>query len=78
MPIYEYRCEDCGTRFEKLVRRSPEPAKLECPSGGKSRLEQQFSTFAAHAAASKAAQSEAPPCANGGSCNPYTCGNNFN
>ena len=22
MPIYEYRCEDCGTKFEKLVRRS--------------------------------------------------------
>ena len=22
MPIYEYLCDDCGTKFEKLVRRS--------------------------------------------------------
>ena len=32
MPIYEYRCESCGERFEKLVRLdAPTP---ECPSCG--------------------------------------------
>ena len=34
MPIYEYKCEDCGTKFEKLVRRSTEMAEVECPSCG--------------------------------------------
>src|SRR5439155_27347506 len=49
MPIYEYKCEDCGTRFEKLVRRSAEAGALECPSCGKSHLQQELSVFAAHA-----------------------------
>ena len=49
MPIYEYRCQDCGTKFEKLVRRSSDVPELECPSCGKKHLEQELSTFAAHA-----------------------------
>ena len=77
MPIYEYRCEDCGSKFEKLVRRSQDVEELQCPSCGKSRLKQELSTFAAHAnGASK--QREAPPCARGGGCNPGMCGMNSN
>ena len=26
MPIFEYLCDDCGNKFEKLVRRSAEAA----------------------------------------------------
>lgn len=48
MPIYEYRCEDCGTRFEKLVRSSDTDGP-RCPSCGTAHLEQELSTFAAHA-----------------------------
>jgi putative FmdB family regulatory protein len=47
MPIYEYRCEDCGSKFEKLVRRSAEP--VECPECGKDHLKLELSTFSAHA-----------------------------
>lgn len=47
MPIFEYRCQDCGTRFEKLVR-SSDANGPECPSCGASRLNQELSTFAAH------------------------------
>ena len=35
MPIYEYICDDCGTKFEKLVRRSSDVPELVCPSCGK-------------------------------------------
>jgi putative FmdB family regulatory protein len=77
MPIYEYCCEDCGTKFEKLVRRASETAELECPSCGKSHLKQELSTFAAHSAAPKS--SGAPMCPSGGPCsNPGACGMNFN
>ena len=32
MPVYEYRCEDCGHRFEKLVFSiSRAPDKVQCP-----------------------------------------------
>jgi len=47
MPIFEYVCEDCGNKFEKLVRR-PGADEVLCPSCGQSHLEQQFSSFAAH------------------------------
>ncbi len=29
MPIFEYLCDGCGTKFEKLVRRSEDAALLE-------------------------------------------------
>ena len=75
MPIYEYKCDDCGTKFEKLVRRSTEVAELECPSCGKNHLKQEFSTFAAHAnGAPKAA--EAPMCPGGMCRTPGMCGMN--
>lgn len=75
MPIYEYKCEDCGTKFEKLVRRSSDVPELTCPSCGKNHLQQELSTFAAHAGGSKSA-AEMPMCPNGGPCNPGMCGMN--
>jgi putative FmdB family regulatory protein len=74
MPIYEYRCEDCGTKFEKLVRRSSDVPEFACPSCGEKHLRQELSTFAAHSGGSKSA--EAPMCPNGGRCNPGMCGMN--
>jgi putative FmdB family regulatory protein len=76
MPIYEYRCEDCGTKFEKLVRRQADAPLVECPSCGQKHLKQEFSTFAAHAnGGSKPA--DVPKCPSGGPCpNPGMCGLN--
>lgn len=73
MPIFEYLCEDCGNKFEKLVRNAPDAPELACPSCGQSRLKQEFSTFAPRAGGSHAASPE-PPCANGGCCQPGMCG----
>ena len=44
MPIFEYLCEDCGKKFEKLVLK-PATDVVVCPSCGKDRLTQQISTF---------------------------------
>ncbi len=49
MPIYEYECNDCGERFEFLLRGEEQPA---CPSCGATRLVKQFSVPAAHSATS--------------------------
>ena len=38
MPIYEYRCEDCGHEFEALVRSSDTPACEKCASPKLARL----------------------------------------
>jgi putative FmdB family regulatory protein len=76
MPIFEYRCEDCGTKFEKLVRRAADVPGVECPSCGQKHLKQELSTFAAHSSSgSKAA--EPMSCPNGGMCpNAGMCGMN--
>lgn len=34
MPIYEYRCRACGTKFEKLVSLSARARDVECPACG--------------------------------------------
>ncbi|MBM3774091.1 MAG: zinc ribbon domain-containing protein [Acidobacteria bacterium] len=72
MPIYEYRCQDCGTQFEKLVRKSGDAP--ECPSCGRKHLTQEFSTFAAVSGGKKAA--EMPSCAGGVCRTPDVCGMN--
>lgn len=71
MPIFEYVCDDCGTRFEKLVRREDQ---VLCPQCGESHLTAQFSTFSAHANGKSA---EAMPSCPGGMCRtPDLCGRN--
>jgi len=45
MPIYEYRCTACDTRFEELVSASA-TAGPPCPSCGAADPERRFSTFA--------------------------------
>jgi putative FmdB family regulatory protein len=70
MPIFEYTCDDCGTKFEKLVRRTAESPAVACPSCGHDHLKQEYSTFAAHAQNGK---SEAPPMG----CGTGMCGNGF-
>jgi len=75
MPIFEYRCQDCGTKFEKLIRRSADTSGLECPACGKQHLEQELSTFAAHANGSSKS-SDMPVCPSGRCSNPGMCGMN--
>lgn len=53
MPIFEYSCDDCGTKFEKLIRRSAEAEAVHCPSCGHDHLTTQYSTFAARSGGSK-------------------------
>jgi len=82
MPIFEYACDDCGTKFEKLVRRSAESDGIRCPSCGQDHLTTQYSTFAAHSGAPKAASEAAPGCGSGmcgeGMCGGGMCGMNMN
>jgi putative FmdB family regulatory protein len=47
MPLYEYRCEKCGKRFEELVMNSLE--KVSCPDCESDDVEREFSIFASSA-----------------------------
>ena len=73
MPIYEYRCDDCGKQFEKLVRASA--PKVACPGCGGEKLEQQYSTFSAQmGSGGSAAAAPCGPMAGGGGCGAGMCG----
>ena len=45
MPIYEYRCQECGEKFEKLVRSSSDHTELACPNCGSKQAEKLLSLF---------------------------------
>jgi putative FmdB family regulatory protein len=67
MPIYEYVCDDCGRRYERIVLSQTQD--VSCPSCSSSRHTLQLSVFSAHSgssgngASASAASSDAP-----GSC----------
>jgi putative FmdB family regulatory protein len=42
MPIFEYRCEECGHKFEAILLGSQQP---ECPKCHTEKLEKQLSAF---------------------------------
>lgn len=49
MPLYEYRCRKCGTRFEALISifgREKEERKLTCPKCGTPDPKREVSSFA--------------------------------
>jgi putative FmdB family regulatory protein len=49
LPIYEYRCEVCGARFEKLTLTiGQEPPDLGCPTCGSGDLQRLISPVAVH------------------------------
>jgi len=75
MPIFEYKCDDCGSQFEKLMRRAGETPP-PCPSCEGEQVSQQLSTFAAHASGFSA-KPDVPMCPSGGVCpTPGACGMN--
>lgn len=59
MPIYEYRCSECGEKFEKLVRFSASTYEVECPKCGGRRVEKLISTFSARMSSTMAASASA-------------------
>jgi putative FmdB family regulatory protein len=64
MPLFEYRCESCGHRFEQLTRAGVTPS---CPKCQGEQLQKQLSTFAVSVQASGARNIPADsPCASCG------------
>ena len=68
MPIYDYRCTECGTEFEKLIRNS---ARVGCPSCAATTVERVMSVTARPARAGGSSGpdlSRLGPPAGGGCC----------
>ncbi len=46
MPIFEYRCPDCGKTFMEWTAGQREKDEVQCPRCGSERSERMMSTFA--------------------------------
>lgn len=64
MPIYEYRCRNCGKVFDAFQRVGEDGEALVCPECGTAKPEKLFSSFASTGTGSDARASA------GGSCVP--------
>ena len=65
MPLYEYRCQSCGERFEVLQRLGEGPDGLTCPRCGAGEPSRQLSTFAAGAGSGSSAGASGGACGGG-------------
>jgi putative FmdB family regulatory protein len=70
MPIYEYLCEECGTRHERVVLSRSQT--IACPKCASERQTLQLSVFRAmsKSASANGSSSSAAGCG----CTPKTCG----
>lgn len=69
MPIYEYVCEDCGARYERVVLSKTQ--EIACPKCASTKNALQLSVFRA---ATKSNGSPGPSFGGGGCCPPSGCG----
>jgi len=60
MPMYEYRCQECGFEFEKMMGFSQSSKLPECPQCKSKETRKQMSVFASKASASTTASSCSP------------------
>jgi putative FmdB family regulatory protein len=66
MPIYEYRCQECGATFDKLVRSMNGEHEVECPKCGSKRCQKAFSLFGTTSSGAGAGTSADASCAPSG------------
>jgi len=60
MPIFEFQCSDCGTKFEKIVASSSSLVTCKkCESG---KVKKMLSVFAVSGSSAKFAAAEPGPC----------------
>jgi len=72
MPIYEYRCNDCGAEFEDFTL-SANGGTTRCRACSSRRVTKLMSAFAVHGSA-EAAAVEPGPCGSCGAARRGMCG----
>lgn len=60
MPIFEYHCRDCGSKFEKISYTSDD--KITCKNCSSPQVEKLLSVFAVSGTTSEGLSSEPGPC----------------
>ena len=74
MPLYEYSCQDCGSKFDALRSIKEADSAIECKHCHSHETHRKLSTFFAHSGGKAIAGGESHSCngcSGGGAC----CGN---
>ncbi len=67
MPIYEYRCSDCGNEFEKLMGFSdPNANAPECPTCQSQNTRKRLSTIASYSSSGSSQGYSSSSCGSSG------------
>ncbi len=61
MPMYEYQCSKCETRFEELVNSTEDESEVACTSCNSTKVFRVLSTFSAHCGGSSSQQGHSCP-----------------
>jgi putative FmdB family regulatory protein len=72
MPIYEYVCEECDTRFERIVLSKQQ--EIACPKCASKKAAIQLSVFATSTGSSNGVSNKSSTSGGGGSCCGGGCG----
>ncbi len=72
MPIYEYVCDDCGERYERIVMSKSQA--IECPKCASAKHTIQLSVFAAPSNGNKSSAGSSSTSNSGGGCCGGGCG----
>lgn len=74
MPVYEYTCQSCESRFEQLHRSMSETGgKVACPKCKSTKTARALSVFAVGAEGPKSSGGDTPMCGRCGGA-PGSCG----
>jgi putative FmdB family regulatory protein len=72
MPIYEYVCNDCQARYERIVMSARQ--EIECPKCASKRHTLQLSVFSAGKSSNGTSSSGSAFPSGGCGCTPHSCG----
>ncbi|MEJ2581882.1 MAG: zinc ribbon domain-containing protein [Acidobacteriota bacterium] len=65
MPIYEYRCTECGSQFSRLQKIGAGSGGVKCPKCESENVERQLSSFASTSGSPDVACSTPSSCSSG-------------
>ena len=63
MPLFEYKCADCGSKFEELI--SGDDVKVFCPKCKSEKVDRQLSVFSSSGSSSSSLPCGQKSCNNG-------------
>lgn len=72
MPIYEYRCDECGHQFDYVAKRLTDAPDV-CPECGTKTLKKLLSAFSAKMGERRSARDGAASCPTGTCCPTGSC-----